>query len=136
MNKAAIEDLHDALQPDSLLERFVYRREANILNKNDFVSMKKTKGQFELEKNSSSDANPNIGFKSLGYSVLESAGDVTVTIVKKTDEAFEFGWRTVDNTATSPEDYTHKQEVVKMTADQKEHEIKVEIIDDDKWNPN
>ena len=55
--------------------------------------------------------------------MLESAGHVPVTIVKKTKEAFEFGWRTVDGTATSPKYYTHKQEFVTMAADQDELEI-------------
>jgi hypothetical protein len=61
--------------------------------------MKKVNDQLEVGHKSSSDANPNIGFKSSGYSVMESKGHVKVVIVKKTKEAFEFGWRTVDGTA-------------------------------------
>ena len=63
----SIEELHEALQPDSLLERFKYRKEANILTKNDFLSMKEVKEQLEVDHSSSSNRNPVIGFKKAGY---------------------------------------------------------------------
>ena len=134
MNKVSVEELHGALQPDSLMERFAYRKEANILTKNDFLSMKNVTGQLEIDHNNSKDCNPDIGFKSSGYSVMESAGTVKVVIVKKSKEEFTFGYRTVNGSAHSPKDYTQKTEIVTMTASETEKEIEVAIIDDDQWN--
>jgi hypothetical protein len=37
LKEVSVEELHEALQPEALLERFAYRKEANILTKNDFV---------------------------------------------------------------------------------------------------
>ena len=57
--------------------------------------------------------NDNIGFKCLHYSVVESAGVVEVTVVRKnTDSDIAFGIRTVDNTAKDGAEYERLDKIV------------------------
>lgn len=46
-----------------------------------------------------------IGFKSTMYSVTESSGFVEISIIKKVAEEMCFLVKTVDDTATAPDDY-------------------------------
>ena len=76
----------EALQPDSLLERFAAKKANNISHAKDFISMKGQKGQLEEETTAGIDnLNDNVGFKYLHYSVTESNGTVDVIIQKKTN---------------------------------------------------
>jgi len=81
-----IQDLLKVLQPDSLLERFAYRKQAGVHGGNrEFIKLKGMKGQIDHPEAQETvqDANEFIGFKCLHYSVTESNGTVEVTIVKK-----------------------------------------------------
>jgi len=70
------------------------------------------------------------------YSVVESNGTVELTIVKKQPVRMEFGYRTIGDTALAVKDYTHKDEIIVMEADEDERIIKIEIEDDDEWEPD
>lgn len=70
------------------------------------------------------------------YSVIEGAGSVELTIIKKTKDAIEVGLRTVDDTAVAPDDYHHKDEVLLFLKDEYEKKIKIDIVDDNEWEPN
>lgn len=81
-----IQDLLHCLQPDSLLERFAYRKQAGIhANTKEFMKLKGSKGQIDhsAKMDSANAHNENLGFKCLHYSVTESNGSVEITIVKK-----------------------------------------------------
>jgi len=47
LSKATVKDLHEALQPDSLLERFAAKKANGISHNKDFLEIKGTKGQIE-----------------------------------------------------------------------------------------
>jgi len=76
-----------------------------------------------MQKDSSDSANQQLGFKHLKYSVVESAGFVTITIEKKVAEDISFWVRTIDGTATAPTDYQTKNELITMKAHEKERNI-------------
>jgi len=84
--QADINDLLHVLQPDSLLERFAYRKRAGVAGSNkEFIKLKGTKGQIDHDGAAVKleFENELLGFKCLHYSVTESNGTVEVTIVKK-----------------------------------------------------
>ena len=96
-----------ALQPDSLLERFAYRKRDNADNQKRFSRIQGTGGQLSHESKVNADeANPDYGFKCLHYSVTESAGAVEITIIRKrliSDDII--GVMTVDGSAKAGKDY-------------------------------
>ena len=61
---------------------------------------------------------------------------MTITIEKKIHEDLSFWLRTVDETAKAGEDYEPKNELLTMKSDERERNIQVAIIDDDKWEPD
>lgn len=105
VDKAAeipINDLLVALQPETLLERFAYRKR-NANNAGDFIRIKGAKGQLEHDEQAQKkvkDMNEYVGFKCLHYSVTESNGHVEITIVKKIlSQEITIGVRTINDTA-------------------------------------
>jgi solute carrier family 8 (sodium/calcium exchanger) len=47
-----------------------------------------------------------------------------------------FGYRTIEDSAKPPKDYTHCEEVVTMKKRETEIKIHIPIIDDDEWEPD
>ena len=80
--------------------------------------------------------NLQIGFKSTRYSVTESSGYIEITIIKKVAEEMAFLVKTVDDTATAPDDYSPLNEIITMSKNEKIHTLKINIIDDDIWEPD
>ena len=80
--------------------------------------------------------NTKIGFKSTMYSVTESSGYIEITIIKKVAEDMAFMVKTVDDTATAPDDYEALERIVTMSKNEKEHKIQIAIVDDDIWEPD
>jgi len=77
------------LQPESLLDRFVAKKQAGISSNKDFLEIKGAKGLDGQMQNigvTASIKNELIGFKCLAYSVTESNGFVEITVVKKTSQ--------------------------------------------------
>ena len=85
LGKVETTELYNCLKPDSLLERFAYRKQAGMGGaKKDFIKIKRMKGQLENnDKIHVEVENDIVGFKCLHYSVTESSGNVEITIVKK-----------------------------------------------------
>ena len=131
-----------ALEPTSVIERLKYRQEVanRLATRRPFVVVKgtgKKQTEYTQSKNlKKEDLNPYIGFKCLHYSVIEGAGSVEITIIKKTKDALEIGLRTVDDTAIAPDDYHHKDETLLFLKDEYEKKIKIDIVDDNEWEPN
>jgi len=82
--------------------------------------------------------NEIVAFKCLHYSVTESAGTVTLTIIKKTSTDYTFGIRTKDGTAKSAyskdkekatRDFDPFDEVVTMKKRDMEKTIEIKIHD-------
>ena len=111
-----MKQLHAALQPDSLLERFAARSANKIGPTKDFLSLKGQKGQIEnVGAGKVEQENELIGFKCLHYSVTESSGFVEITVIKKViNQDVTFGIRTVDGTAKNPSEFTKMDDVVTM----------------------
>jgi len=137
---AAVEiaELHAVLQPDSLLERFAYRRQTGMAgNSKDFIKLKGTRGQIDHDETVKvENENEQLGFKCLHYSVTESNGNVELTIIKKVQQEITFGYRTIADSATAPKDYTHTEEIVQMKKRDTEHKILIPIVDDEEWEPD
>ena len=72
-----------ALEAENLIDRIAHRKQAGQSEKKNFVKMKGTHQQLEHKVSEKADANPNVGFKFIHYSVTESSGYVEITIVKK-----------------------------------------------------
>lgn len=81
LGECDISELHEALKPDSLLERFAFRKTG--ANNKEFIKLKGSKGQINHDIGKLEEVNELIGFKCLHYSVTESNGTVEVTIIKK-----------------------------------------------------
>lgn len=60
-----------------------------------------------------------MGFKNIHYSVMENAGDVTLTIVKQADckKRIEFNVKTFADSAQDNEDFSPIDELVTMEPD-------------------
>lgn len=114
---AKLKELHEALQPDSLLERFAARKANATVTHRDFLEVRGVKGQieelhnqFELES-----VNDLLGFKCLSYAVTEATKHVEVCIVKKEkamNSPITVGIRTVDGTGKAGENYQPVEEEV------------------------
>jgi len=105
----------------------------------DFIKLKGTKGQIDhsVHQQKVDVENDLIGFKCLHYSVTESNGNVEVTIIKKNPNMeLHFGVRTVNDTATSPKDYGHVDQIITMEMRDNEKQILIPIVDDDEWEPD
>ena len=103
------------------------------------MKLKGSKGQIDHSSklDEATVHNELIGFKCLHYSVTESNGTVEITILKKNPNIeLMFGYRTVDDTATAPKDYTRADEQVTMKKGDTEFKINIPIIDDEEWNPD
>lgn len=135
------EDVKRAIQPKSVVGRMKYRRVVGnqIAGRKPFVIIKGMKKQVELQLASTlkkAELNPYVGFKCLHYSVTEGAGTVEIRICKKTQDALEIGVRTADGTATAPDDYHTMDEVLVFQKHEHEKTIKVDIVDDNEWEPD
>ena len=134
-----IGELLRVLQPDSLLERFAYRKQAGMAGSNkEFIKLKGQKGQIDHsdDRGKIEVENEQIGFKCLHYSVTESNGTVEITIVKKANIELTFGYRTVADSARPVKDFTPMDDVITMKKREVEHTIYIPIIDDDEWEPD
>ena len=133
-----IQRLLTILQPDSLLERFAYRKQGGMGGNKEFIKLKGAKGQIDhsVTQGKVEIENEIVGFKCLHYSVTESNGHVEVTIVKKAPQELTIGVRTVADTAISPKDFTHFDDVITMTKRETEKKVQIAIIDDDEWEPD
>lgn len=139
LGEADINDLLNILQPDSLLERFAYRKRNAAGTNQEFLKLKGAKGQIDHDLSSQrlEFENQLLGFKCLHYSVTESNGQVEITVTKKvSNQDLTFGYRTVEDTAKPPKDYTHIEEVVTMKKRDQELKIGIPIVDDDEWEPD
>lgn len=130
-------EMSKALKPDSLLERFAARKDANFKGEKEFLSLAGTAGQIENVVGKVEQENEKIAFKCLHYSVTESSGYVEVTVVnKKVESDITFGLRTVDITAKSPTEYTAIDEIFTIKKREPEKTIPISIIDNSDWQPD
>lgn len=89
--------------------------------------------------------NEIVAFKCLHYSVTESAGTVSITVVKKTCTDYTFGIRTKDGTAKSVYDekdvnanreFDSYDEIVTMKKRDMEKIVEITIFDNHDWQPD
>ena len=135
------EEVKRAIEPKSVIGRMKYRRVIGnqISGRKPFIVVKGMKKQVENALASSlkkSELNPYVGFKCLHYSVTEGAGFLEVTVYKKTNDALEIGVRTIDDTACHPDDYQEIDEVLTFKRDEMQKSVKVEVVDDNEWEPD
>lgn len=81
------------------------------------MKLKGSKGQIDhsAQTDKVKVQNEMIKFKCLHYSVTESNGTVDITIIKNNpNQDFTFGYRTLDDSATAPKDFTSIDQVVTM----------------------
>lgn len=91
----------------------------------------------ENETEKVEEENDKIGFKCLHYSVTESSGFIEVTVLKKFGvHEVSYGVRTVDNTAKNSKEYNSIDKKVTMKKGQQEEKIKIEIFDNNEWQPD
>ncbi len=57
-------------------------------------------------------------------------------VINKRNVMVDVGVRTLNGTALAGEDYVTMDKAIHFLADEREKEIKVEIIDDDQWEPD
>lgn len=126
------------LQPETLFERFAYRRANQISGNKDFLAVKGQRFQVENQPTRPvKRENKVIGFKCMHYSVTESAGTVKIAIKRKTlHQELSFGVRTREDTAKVGRDYDHIDNVITLKENEEERIIEVKIHDDDEWNPD
>jgi hypothetical protein len=133
-----IDDLRSKLDGPALIERINYRKAVAINYKKEAIS----KGAILRRENKSADLlqdhqkNPKFGFSCLHYSVSEAAGTLRIKIINKTKKAGQVRVRTKDGDAEAEDDYMPIDELVQFKSGQAEAEVKVQIIDDDSWEPD
>jgi hypothetical protein len=132
-----VKDLHAALQPHLLLERFAARSANKVGGTHEFISLRGQRGQIENTAGKVKHENELVGFKCLHYSVTESSGYVEIHVIKKVvNQDLTFGIRTVDGTAKNPTEYLKMDEVVTMKKKETEKIIKIKVIDNSDWQPD
>lgn len=116
------------------MERFAAKKANGLSTNKDFLQIKGSKGQIENTTTIGGVTNETIGFKCLHYSVVESAGHVEVTVVKKVeDQDISFGIRTVDNSAKEGAEYESLNKVVTSMGKDKEKTFQIKIFDNNDW---
>lgn len=80
--------------------------------------------------------NAHFGFSCLHYSVSEAAGALRIKILNKTKKEGKVRVRTEDGDAHAGDDYHAIDEEVVFKKGQGEAEVKVDIIDDEGWEPD
>ena len=81
--------------------------------------------------------NELIAFKCLHYSVTESAGYISISILKKSPNTdFTFGVRTKEGTAKPGKDFEVIEEVVTMKKRETEKIMNIKIHDNAEWQPD
>ena len=80
-----------------------------------------------------------VGFKSIHYSVMESAKKVDISIIRNAEcpkEDYTFNVHTKDDDATAGEDYTAIDELVTLKAGENEKFVSISIVDDEEVEPD
>lgn len=137
LNGISVNELMAVLDNPNLIERIAFRKQTGASAGNNFLKMKGVRVQTEQEvDNRAGDLNPEIGFKSLSYSVTESSKFVEITILKKVHAAISFVIKTMDDTAKAPDDYEAVNEMVTMAADVFQMQKRISVVDSDIWEPD
>jgi len=104
----------------------------------EFLSIKGQKLQMESEVQPAVlSQNDNVAFKCLHYSVTESSGSVSVTIIKKNlNSEGSYGVRTVEDTAKEGREYDKFDEIVTFMGRDAEKTIDIVIHDNNDWQPD
>lgn len=83
------------------------------------------------------EVNRQLAFKCLHYSVTESAGTCSVTIIKKNpNDDCIFGLRTIDGTASAGKEYEHVDVIHQINKKEQEKTIQITIMDNADWQPD
>ena len=133
------EDIEDHLNKNEFLPRIFFRKKVHSILSGQVKIIKKKFVRSETleQRRRKMKNNPRVGFRAKEYSVAENAGSVQIGIFKKRDnDQFRVGVRTVPDTATEGEDYVHIDREVRFEANETEHVVEVEIIDDEQWEPD
>ena len=113
----------DAIEPESLLERFAARKAHQIGATKDFLNIRGHKGQIEQDQaDGVANRSTLAGFKCLHYSVTESSGHVSLTIIKAQQNGFvRLGIRTIDDSASDGKEFKAIDEVITMKESENEY---------------
>ena len=123
------------MQPDSLFERFAYRKANGVAVGRDFLAIKGAQGQLEHSSHGKIEVrNPVIRFKAIGYSVAESSGNIILTIQKGEESAGQeitVGVRTVEGEGTAEPEVNFKpiDDIITIKSSEEEIQVKVPIVD-------
>jgi hypothetical protein len=94
-----LNELNQVFEPDTDIQQIRYKRAFGKMlgSKRDFVIMKGQVGQaeHEIENMNKLVMNPDVGFKSLHYSVTESSGKVRVEVLNFTSKPIQVGVKTL-----------------------------------------
>ena len=143
------EDIEKLLKPQSVVnERLKYRKIiGNMISGRKKVTVAKGEKNIEELKTAKDEfekheLNPKVGFRWLHYSVTESAGCLTVKILKKDiNGTVSFGVRTIDGTANAgvddePGDYESIDVNKTLIDGEIETTVRVKIVDDEGVEPD
>lgn len=133
-----LQELKDVLEGEPLMKRTKYRKMVAIAGSRPVIKKGQRYRKDHLMASSFDKGlkNEMYGFKCLWLSVSEACETAKVTILNKNRTAGQVGIRTRPDTATSPEDYVHIDEIITFSANQAEHEVHIRIIDDHGWEPD
>ena len=137
VENCTVDELQAVLQPNSLLDRFIAKKQSGLSTNKEFLEIKGSKGmdgQMQTIGISAAIKNELIGFKCLHYSVTESNGFVEITVVKKnSNDEFTFGIRTIEDTAKMGSEFEAFNKIIDMSTKQTEETIKITIYDNNDW---
>lgn len=136
---AGFEELMDVIKEGNMLERLMYRKKASASGNKPFVSIKLDDlvGQAEEQAEGKvTTPSETVAFKSLHYTVAEGTEFVVLTIIKKKEEPMTFRCINYEDTAIFGQHFAKMDETIVMRAYETEREIKIAIVDDDKWEPD
>lgn len=134
------DELKRTIQGDNPVSRIKYRKEVGNLMAGRRQVVKK--GEIFKSENVMASKiddklkNENFGFKCLHYSVSEASQFIEITILNKTRERCSVGVRTLDGEAIDTQDYHAIDEVVEFNKGENEKKVRVQIIDDEGWEPD
>jgi len=131
-------ELKNILEGKPLLMRTKYRKAVANGGGKPLIKKDETYRKEHLMASSFEKSQRNIkyGFKCLFMSVSEACGELKVTVLNQSKKAGVVGCRTLNDTASSPEDYGHKDDQITFTDGQESADFFVSIVNDDSFEPD
>jgi len=141
IENVSLDELKKVVEGDGLISRIKYRKQVNnfMTGQRPATIAKYEKMKLEhahADKLDENVKNEFFGFICLHYSVSESSGHLTISVVNKKRGAARVRVATVDGDAKAGDDYEGYDNILEFSQGEYTKTFDVKINDDDNWEPD